>query len=93
MSSVYEKRQKNVTDTCGDVLRVVSDYAYALTTLDRYDHGSLIIDKTTAKALHVVDYEEGIALVKSMKGEFDGLFGIEKDQGFKSALGTIYRIN
>ena len=26
-----------------------------------------------------------------MKGEFDGLFGVEKDQGFKSALGTIYQ--
>ena len=26
-----------------------------------------------------------------MKGEFDGLFGIEKDQGFKSALGAIYQ--
>ncbi len=26
-----------------------------------------------------------------MKGDFDGLFGIEKDQGFKSALGAIYQ--
>ncbi|MBW2186030.1 MAG: Fic family protein [Deltaproteobacteria bacterium] len=26
-----------------------------------------------------------------MKGDFDGLFGIEKDQGFKSAIGTIYQ--
>ena len=83
--------QELVTDAGEDVLRVISDYAYALTTLDRYDHGSLIVDKTTPKALHIVDYEEGIALVKSMKGEFDGLFGLEKDQGFKSALGTIYQ--
>lgn len=83
--------QELVTDTGEDVLRVVSDYAYALATLDRYDHGSLIIDKTTPEVLHVIDYEEGIALVRSMKGEFDGLFGIEKDQGFKSALGTIYQ--
>ncbi len=83
--------QELITATGKDVLRVISDYAYALATLDRYDHGSLIIDKTTAKVLHVIDYEEGIALVRSMKGEFDGLFGIEKDQGFKSALGTIYQ--
>ncbi|NJD91649.1 MAG: Fic family protein [Geobacter sp.] len=26
-----------------------------------------------------------------MKSGFDGLFGIEKDQGFKSALGAIYQ--
>ena len=83
--------QELVTETGQDVLRVINDYAYALTTLDRYDHGTLALEETTGKALHVIDYEEGIALVKSMKGEFDGLFGIEKDQGFKSALGTIYQ--
>ncbi len=44
-----------VTDTGEDVLRVISDYAYALATLDRYDHGSLTIDKTTTKVLHVID--------------------------------------
>jgi len=83
--------QELVTGTGKDVLRVISDYAYALATLDRYDHGTLTIEETTAKVLHIIDYEEGIALVKSMKGEFEGLFGIEKDQGFKSALGAIYQ--
>jgi prophage maintenance system killer protein len=74
-----------------DVLRVIGDYAYALTLLDRYDHGTLAIEETTGKALHVIDYDEAIGIVASMKGEFDGLFGIEKDQGFKSALGAIYQ--
>lgn len=83
--------QQLVTETGQDVLRVINDYAYALATLDRYDHGTLAVDGTTAKSLRVIDYEEGISLVKAMKGEFDGLFGIEKDQGFKSALGTIYQ--
>jgi prophage maintenance system killer protein len=80
-----------VTDTGQDVLRVIGDYAYALATLDRYDHGTLAIGETTGKTLRAIDYEEGISLVNAMKGEFDGLFGIEKDQGFKSALGTIYQ--
>ena len=80
-----------VTDTGRDVLRVINDYAYALATLDRYDHGTLAIEETTPKALHVIDYEEGIRIVNAMRGEFYGLFGIEKDQGFKSALGTIYQ--
>lgn len=83
--------QQLVTETGQDVLRVINDYAYALATLDRYDHGSLSIEGTTGQTLRVIDYEEGIGLVKVMKGEFDGLFGIEKDQGFKSALGTIYQ--
>lgn len=83
--------QELVTETGKDVLRVINDYAYALATLDRYDHDSLSIEATTGQSLHVIDYEEGIGLVKAMKGEFDGLFGIEKDQGFKSALGAIYQ--
>jgi prophage maintenance system killer protein len=83
--------QELVSDTGRDVLRVISDYAYALTLLDRYDHGTLAIEGTTRKALHVIDYDEAIGIVTSMKGEFDGLFGLEKDQGFKSALGTIYQ--
>jgi len=29
--------------------------------------------------------------VASMKGDFGGLFGLEKDNGFKSALATIYQ--
>ena len=80
-----------VSETGRDVLRVIGDYAYALTLLDRYDHGTLAIEETTGKALHVIDYDEAIDIVASMKGEFDGLFGIEKDQGFKSALGAIYQ--
>ncbi|MFH1027351.1 MAG: virulence protein RhuM/Fic/DOC family protein, partial [Pseudomonadota bacterium] len=83
--------QELVSETGQDVLRVISDYAYALTLLDRYDHGTLSIEETTQKALHVIDYDEAIGIVASMKGEFDGLFGLEKDQGFKSALGAIYQ--
>lgn len=83
--------QELVTDTGRDVLKVISDYAYALTLLDRYDHGTLAIEETTRQQLHAIAYDEAIGIVKAMKGEFDGLFGIEKDQGFKSALGTIYQ--
>ncbi len=83
--------QELVTETGRDVLAVITDYAYALALLDRYDHGTLGIDGTTSELRHAIDYDEGIAIVISMKGEFDGLFGVEKDQGFKSALGTIYQ--
>jgi prophage maintenance system killer protein len=83
--------QELVTDTGRDVLAVITDYAYALTLLDRYDHGTLAIEATTRELRHAIDYDEGIAIVNSMKGDFDGLFGVEKDQGFKSALGAIYQ--
>ncbi len=83
--------QELISDTGRDVLRVIDDYAYALATLDRYDHGTLTIEGITRQALHVIDYDEGIGIVNAMKSEFDGLFGLEKDQGFKSALGAIYQ--
>ena len=85
------ERQQLVNDLGKDVLQVITDYAYALNLLDRYDHGTLAIEKTSSAADFVLDYEAANQIVQSMKGDFDGLFGIEKDQGFKSALGTIYQ--
>ncbi len=73
------------------LLAVITDYAYALTTLDRYDHGTLSIGSTTQNSDYLLGYDEAISIVASMKGEFGGLFGLEKDDGFKSALATIYQ--
>ncbi len=81
--------QELVDDTGREVLQVINDYAYALATLDHYDHGSLVVEATSGPASFVLEYDEAIALVQSMKGDFEGLFGQEKDQGFKSALGAI----
>lgn len=83
--------QELVSETGRDVLRVITDYAYALNLLDRYDHGTLTIEEITRQALHVIEYNEAMGIIAAMKGEFAGLFGIEKDQGFKSALGAIYQ--
>lgn len=80
-----------VTETGREVLQVITDYAYALATLDRYDHGTLAVEATSGPAVFMLEYDEAIAIVQSMKGDFDGLFGQEKDQGFKSALGAIYQ--
>lgn len=85
------EQQKLVSDLGKDVLQVITDYAYALNLLDRYDHGTLAIEQTSGAASFVLDYDTAINIVQSMKDDFDGLFGIEKDQGFKSSLGTIYQ--
>lgn len=83
---------KEMVDNLGqDVLQVITDYAYALTTLDRYDHGTLVVGGTSDPVSFVLEYDQAITIVQSMKNDFDGLFGLEKDQGFKSALGTIYQ--
>lgn len=85
------EQQQLVNDLGKDVLKVIADYAYALDLLDRYDHGTLSIEKTSGTTDFVLDYKSANEIVLSMKGNFEGLFGIEKDQGFKSAIGTIYQ--
>jgi prophage maintenance system killer protein len=83
--------QALVTETGREVLQVITDYAYALATLDRYDHGTLAFEATSGPAAFVLEYAEAIGIVQSMKDDFDGLFGQEKDQGFQSALGAVYQ--
>jgi len=85
------EQQQLVNDTGRDVLKVITDYAYALDLLDRYDHGTLAIEETSGTSAFIIDYAQAIGIVQSMKDDFAGLFGLEKDQGFKSALGTIYQ--
>jgi prophage maintenance system killer protein len=78
-------------DEAKGLLQVITDYAYALTTLDRYDQGTLAIERTTRPLLYILSYEAAMDIVDSMKAAFGGLFGLEKDQGFKSALGAIHQ--
>ena len=78
-------------DEAKGLLQVITDYAYALTTLDRFDHGTLTIEEVTCPAPYIMTYEAAMEIVKAMGTEFGGLFGLEKDQGFKSALGAVYQ--
>lgn len=78
-------------DEAKGLLQVITDYAYALTTLDRFDHGTLVIDQVTSPAPYVLTYDAAMKIVKAMLPGFGGLFGLEKDQGFKSALGAVYQ--
>jgi prophage maintenance system killer protein len=78
-------------DEAKGLLNVITDYAYALTTLDRFDHGTLVIEKVTQPAPYIMTYDAAMEIIKAMQPGFGGLFGLEKDQGFKSALGAVYQ--
>ncbi|MDZ7583104.1 MAG: virulence protein RhuM/Fic/DOC family protein [Deltaproteobacteria bacterium] len=78
-------------DEAKGLLNVITDYAYALTTLDRFDHGTLVIEEVTRPAPYIMTYDAAMEIVKAMQSGFGGLFGLEKDQGFKSALGAVYQ--
>ena len=76
-----------------DLINVVTDYTYALDTLDKYDYQKLIIDKTTSENKFIVTYDNAIIMIHKLKENFGGswLFGNEKDNSFKSSIGQIYQ--
>ncbi len=72
---------------------VVTDYAYALDTLDNYDYDRLVIEKITQEERFHATYEKAISEIEGLKKRFGGsiLFGNEKDDSFKSSIGQIYQ--
>ena len=79
-------------DEARGIFKVLSDYSYALTILDEYDHQNIEIKESTKKPSYILSYEEAMNLVNSMKNEFSSaLFGNEKDESFKGSLGAIYQ--
>jgi prophage maintenance system killer protein len=75
------------------LLKIISDYAYALDILDRYDYQNLEIIETSGKEIYQLTYREAIHQIKIAKKEHGNseLFGKEKDESFKSSLATIYQ--
>jgi len=75
------------------LLKIISDYAYALDILDRYDYQNLEIIETSGKEIYQLTYNEAIhqiSIAKKVHGNSD-LFGKEKDESFNSSLATIYQ--
>ncbi len=92
LSNVLTNKELNSDEATG-LLKVVTDYAYALDILDKYDHQQLKIEGTTATELFVINYNEAKQAILDLKYKFGGssLFGNEKDQSFKSSIATIYQ--
>ena len=76
-----------------DLINVVTDYTYALDTIDKYDYQKLKIEKTTFENKFIATYDNAILIIQSLKEKFGGnwLFGNEKDDSFKSSIGQIYQ--
>ena len=81
------------TDETNALFEVVTDYTYALDTLDNYDYERLIIDKTTKQEPFHATYENAMEAIDGLRRKFGGstLFGNEKDDSFKSSIGQIYQ--
>ena len=81
------------TDETNALFEVVTDYTYALDTLDNYDYQRLTIDKTTKEEPFHATYENAMEEINRLREKFGGssLFGNEKDDSFKSSIGQIYQ--
>ena len=81
------------TDETNALFEVVTDYTYALDTLDNYDYERLTIEKTTKEEPFHATYENAMLEINRLREKFGGsvLFGNEKDDSFKSSIGQIYQ--
>ena len=81
------------TDEMNALFEVVTDYTYALDTLDNYDYERLTIEKTTKEEPFHATYENAMEEIRRLREKFGGsvLFGNEKDDSFKSSIGQIYQ--
>jgi prophage maintenance system killer protein len=76
------------------ILKVIETYAYALETLDKYDHQKLTIDASEShQKIQKLSYSEAIQQITIWRDfqKAGKLFGNEKDESFKSSLETIYQ--
>ena len=92
LGNVIENKALGSDEAVG-LLKVVTDYTYALDILDKYDHQVLEVEATTPKELFRVSYAVAIGAIKGLKDKFGGssLFGNEKDESFKGSLAAIYQ--
>jgi prophage maintenance system killer protein len=91
------KAVNKTTLTTGEakgILGVIEQYAYALETLDKYDHQQLTIETLSEETeIQKLSYENAIQQIRIWRDfqKAGNLFGNEKDQSFKSSLDTIYQ--
>lgn len=92
LSNVVQNKELSNDEATG-LLRVISDYTYALDTLDKYDYQQLAVEKTTDKETFRATYETAMEAVGLLKNKFNSsdLFANEKDQSFRSSINTIYQ--
>lgn len=93
MSRAVGLQDKVTTDEYSGLFNVISDYVYALDTLDQYDYQSLSISKTTKDEPFRATYDNAMEAINALKEKFGGSkwFANEKDDSFKSSIGQIYQ--
>lgn len=93
MSRAFTLQDQVAEGEYSGLFSVITDYGYALDTLDRYDYQSLGVEKTTKEELFHATYDNAMAAINALKVKFGGSkwFANEKDDSFYSSIGQIYQ--
>ena len=74
------------------IAKLLREFSVGLELLDKYDHQNLQKPNTANNGIWQMSYDEAKILINNMSfGNDSTLFGLEKDQSFKSSLGAIYQ--
>ncbi|MBV8253262.1 MAG: virulence protein RhuM/Fic/DOC family protein [Chitinophaga sp.] len=92
LGNVIESQELNTEEATG-LLKVITDYTYALDLLDQYDHNRLKISSITSEGIFEISYQTAKDAIEGLRNKFGGskLFGNEKDHSFRGALAAIYQ--
>lgn len=84
---------EGISDETKGLIKVIAEYGRALELLDDFDHERLTVPRGTLKVKYELTYEKAKEIIEQMRQTFkdSGLFGQEKDQGFRSSLGAVYQ--
>ncbi len=78
-------------DEAQEIIKVINNYSNALNLLDDYDH-KRITKPSGTKNDKKVTYEDCMDIVGKLKFNSDSdLFALERDEGLKAIIGTIYQ--
>lgn len=92
LGEVLDYKELSSDESIG-LLKLITDYSYALDILDQYDYQKLEIDQTSGKETFQLTYDEAIEQIRIARQAFENseLFGKEKDKSFRSSISTIYQ--
>ena len=93
MSRALSFQEKATETEYSGLFNVITDYVYALDTLDRYDYQTLAVESTTKQEMFRATYENAMAAIGALKDKFGGSqwFANENDDSFRSSIGQIYQ--
>ena len=92
LDDILKNKELSTKESKG-LLKIITDYAYALDILDKYDNQNLELSNTSTKKPYKLTYKEAIEQIIKVKNilRAGSLFGREKDDSFKSSVSAIYQ--